>query len=97
MSSEENELLKHPHTRKFNEVNGLVRIETITFNDGNEYLIGTPFSEMIYYLENEYFDDIIENLKENFKEELKDELKKELKDELLTEIKEELKKENNNH
>lgn len=89
MSSEENELLKHPHTRKFNEVNDLVRIETITFNDGKEYLIGTPFSEMIYYLENEYFDDIIENLKE--------ELKKELKDELLTEIKKELKKENNNH
>lgn len=89
MSSEENELLKHPHTRKFNEVNGLDRIETITFKDGKEYLIGTPFSEMIYYLENEYFDDIIENLKE--------ELKKELKDELLTEIKEELKKENNNH
>lgn len=81
MSSEENELLKHPHTRKFNEVNGLDRIETITFNDGKEYLIGTPFSEMIYYLENEYFDDIIENLK----------------DELLNEIKEELKKENNNH
>lgn len=89
MSSEENELLKHPHTRKFNEVNGLGRIETITFNDGKEYLIGTPFSEMIYYLENEYFDDIIENLK--------DELKKVLKDELLNEIKEELKKENNNH
>lgn len=89
MSSEENDLLKHPHTRNFNEVNDLVRIETITFNDGKEYLIGTPFSEMIYYLENEYFDDIIENLKENFK--------KELKDELLTEIKEELKKENNNH
>lgn len=89
MSSEENELLKHPHTRNFNEVNGLDRIETITFNDGKEYLIGTPFSEMIYYLENEYFDDIIENIK--------DELKKELKDELLTEIKEELKKENNNH
>lgn len=89
MSSEENELLKHPHTRKFNEVNGLDRIETITFNDGKEYLIGTPFSEMIYYLENEYFDDIIKNLK--------DELKKELKDELLNEIKEELKKENNNH
>lgn len=89
MSSEENELLKHPHTRNFNEVNGLDRIETITFNDGKEYLIGTPFSEMIYYLENEYFDDIIENLK--------DELKKVLKDELLTEIKEELKKENNNH
>lgn len=89
MSSEENELLKHPHTRKFNEVNGLDRIETITFNDGKEYLIGTPFSEMIYYLENEYFDDIIENLK--------DELKKELKDELLNEIKKELKKENNNH
>lgn len=89
MSSEENELLKHPHTRKFNEVNGLDRIETITFNDGKEYLIGTQFSEMIYYLENEYFDDIIENLK--------DELKKELKDELLNEIKEELKKENNNH
>lgn len=85
MSSEENELLKHPHTRKFNEVNGLDRIETITFNDGKEYLIGTPFSEMIYYLENEYFDDIIENLKD------------ELKDELLNEIKEELKKENNNH
>lgn len=84
MSSEENELLKHPHTRKFNEVNGLDRIETITFNDGKEYLIGTPFSEMIYYLENEYFDDIIENLK--------DELKKVLKDELLNEIKEELKK-----
>lgn len=81
MSSEENELLKHPHTRNFNEVNGLDRIETITFNDGKEYLIGTPFSEMIYYLENEYFDDIIENLK--------DELKKVLK--------EELKKENNNH
>lgn len=93
MSSEENHLLKHPHTRNFNEVNDLVRIETITFNDGKEYLIGTPFSEMIYYLENEYFDDIIENLKENFKEELK----KELKDELLNEIKEELKKENNNH
>lgn len=89
MSSEENNLLKHPHTRNFNEVNGLDRIETITFKDGKEYLIGTPFSEMIYYLENEYFDDIIENLK--------DELKKELKDELLTEIKEELKKENNNH
>lgn len=85
MSSEENELLKHPHTRNFNEVNGLDRIETITFKDGKEYLIGTPFSEMIYYLENEYFDDMIENLK------------KELKDELLTEIKEELKKENNNH
>lgn len=81
MSSEENELLKHPHTRNFNEVNGLDRIETITFNDGKEYLIGTPFSEMIYYLENEYFDDIIENLK----------------DELLNEIKDELKKENNNH
>ena len=46
MSSEENELLKHPHTRNFNEVNGLDRIETITFNDGKEYLIGTPFSEM---------------------------------------------------
>ena len=89
MSSEENELLKRPHTRKFNEVNGLDRIKTITFNDGKEYLIGTPFSEMIYYLENEYFDDIIENLK--------DELKKVLKDELLNEIKEELKKENNNH
>lgn len=89
MSSEENELLKHPHTRNFNEVNGLDRIETITFKDGKEYLIGTPFSEMIYYLENEYFDDIIENLK--------DELKKVLKDELLNEIKEELKKENNNH
>ena len=93
MSSEENHLLKHPDTRNFNEVNGLDRIETITFKDGKEYLIGTPFSEMIYYLENEYFDDIIENIKENFK----DELKKELKDELLTEIKEELKKENNNH
>ena len=93
MSSEENNLLKHPYTRNFNEVNGLDRIETITFKDGKEYLIGTPFSEMIYYLENEYFDDIIENIKENFKEELK----KELKDELLTEIKEELKKENNNH
>ena len=93
MSSEENELLKHPHTRKFNEVNGLDRIETITFNDGKEYLIGTPFSEMIYYLENEYFDDIIENVKD----ELEKELKKELKDELLNEIKEELKKENNNH
>ncbi len=89
MSGEENRLLKHPDTRNFNEVNDLVRIETITFNDGKEYLIGTPFSEMIYYLENEYFDDIIENIK--------DELKKELKDELLTEIKEELKKENNNH
>lgn len=89
MSSEENNLLKHPHTRNFNEVNGLDRIETITFKDGKEYLIGTPFSEMIYYLENEYFDDIIENLK--------DELKKVLKDELLNEIKEELKKENNNH
>ena len=89
MSSEENELLKHPHTRKFNEVNGLDRIETITFNDGKEYLIGTSFSEMIYYLENEYFGNIIENLK--------DKLKKELKDELLNEIKEELKKENNNH
>lgn len=93
MSGEENDLLTHPDTRKFNEVNHLKRIETIKFNDGNEYLIGTPFSEMIYYLENEYFDDIIENLKENFKEELK----KELKDDLLKEIKEELKKENNNH
>lgn len=93
MSGEENDLLKHPDTRNFNEVNRLDRIETIKFNNGKEYLIGTPFSEMIYYLENEYFDDIIENLKENFKEELK----KELKDELLTEIKEELKKENNNH
>lgn len=85
MSSEENELLEHPHTRDFNEVNRLDRIETIKFNNGKEYLIGTPFSEMIYYLENEYFDAIIENLKE------------ELKDELLTKIKEELKKENNNH
>lgn len=85
MSSEENDLLKHPHTRNFNEVNQLNRIETITFNDGKEYLIGTPFSEMIYYLENEY------------KDKLKNALKKELKDELLTEIKEELKKENNNH
>jgi len=93
MSGEENDLLKHPDTRNFNEVNRLDRIETIKFNNGKEYLIGTPYSEMIYYLENEYFDDIIENLKENFKEELK----KELKDELLTEIKEELKKENNNH
>ena len=93
MSGEENDLLKHPDTRNFNEVNRLDRIETIKFNNGKEYLIGTPFSEMIYYLENEYFDDIIENLKENFKEELK----KELKDELLNEIKEELKKENNNH
>lgn len=89
MSGEENDLLTHPDTRKFDEVNHLKRIETIKFNDGNEYLIGTPFSEMIYYLENEYFDDIIENLKENLKEELKDEL--------LNEIKEELKKENNNH
>ena len=89
MSGEENNLLTHPDTRKFDEVNHLKRIETIKFNDGNEYLIGTPFSEMIYYLENEYFDDIIENLK--------DELKKVLKDELLNEIKEELKKENNNH
>ena len=89
MSGEENDLLTHPDTRKFDEVNHLKRIETIKFNDGNEYLIGTPFSEMIYYLENEYFDDIIENLK--------DELKKVLKDELLNEIKEELKKENNNH
>lgn len=93
MSGEENDLLTPPDTRKFDEVNHLKRIETIKFNDGNEYLIGTPFSEMIYYLENEYFDDIIENLKENFKEELK----KELKDDLLKEIKEELKKENNNH
>jgi hypothetical protein len=93
MSGEEHDLLTHPDTRKFDEVNHLKRIETIKFNDGNEYLIGTPFSEMIYYLENEYFDDIIENLKEN----LKEELKKELKDELLNEIKEELKKENNNH
>ena len=89
MSGEEHDLLTHPDTRKFDEVNHLKRIETIKFNDGNEYLIGTPFSEMIYYLENEYFDDIIENLK--------DELKKVLKDELLNEIKEELKKENNNH
>lgn len=89
MSGEENDLLKHPDTRNFNEVNGLKRIETITFNDGIEYLVGTPFSEMIYYLENEYFDAIIENLKE--------ELKKEFKDDLLKEIKEELKKENNNH
>ena len=93
MSGEEHDLLTHPDTRKFDEVNHLKRIETIKFNDGKEYLIGTPFSEMIYYLENEYFDDIIENLKEN----LKDELKKVLKDELLNEIKEELKKENNNH
>lgn len=93
MSDEEHDLLTHPETRKFNEVNRLDRIETIKFNNGKEYLIGTPFSEMIYYLENEYFDDIIENLKEHFKEELK----KELKDELLNEIKEELKKENNNH
>ena len=89
MSGEENDLLTHPETRKFDEVNNLERIETIKFNNGKEYLIGTPFSEMIYYLENEYFDAIIENLKE--------ELKKEFKDELLNEIKEELKKENNNH
>lgn len=85
MSGEENDLLTHPETRKFDEVNNLERIETIKFNNGKEYLIGTPFSEMIYYLENEYFDAIIE------------ELKKELKDDLLNEIKEELKKENNNH
>lgn len=76
MSSEENELLKHPHTRKFNEVNGLDRIETITFNDGKEYLIGTQFSEMIYYLE---------NLKDELKKELKDELLNEIKEELKKE------------
>lgn len=81
MSTSGDPILTHNYSRPFDEIYNLERIETIEFDDGNEYLIGTTFSEIEYYLNHEY----------------KYSLKKELKEALKQEILEEIKKENNNH
>lgn len=78
-------LLTHKDSRPFEELHDLERIETLDLGGGKEYLLGTSFSEIIYYLENHYRDSILNDIYEVFKEELKNE------------ILEELKKENNNH
>ena len=101
MSSSYDPTLPHKESRPFEELYELERIETIEFNDGIEYLIGTPFSEVTYYLENYYKDSITKHIRDNLKyllkEEIKKELKEEIKKELKEEIKKELKEENNNH
>ena len=89
MSSSGPVLLSHEYTRPFEELYTLSRIETITFDDGIEYVIGTPFSEITYYLENEYKYTIIKDLRDVLKRDLKEELKRELKEELKRELKEE--------
>lgn len=89
MGGESEPLLTHQKSRPFEEIHDLERIETLDIGNGKEYVLGTPFSEMTYYLENHYRDSILNDIYDTLKKVLKNELKKE--------ILEELKKENNNH